>query len=156
MEHARREKRMDRDTESRKETVYIGGHHVRFEYDVIAIRDIDRSCGSESVKNADSYLRAVAFRGNMYCAIVDEVAFVAGTFGKDHFRLAEIAVKQENQGQGIGRFMINMIRQECYRRGKHKITLRTAKDETAHQFYQKIGGSVVGIKGNDYEIQIIM
>ena len=90
----------------------------------------------------------------MYCAIVDESAFIAGTFAKTHFRLAEVAVMAEKQGRGLGRFMINMIKSECAKRGIRKITLRTSKDETAYQFYQKIGGRVVGIKGNDYEVEI--
>ena len=90
----------------------------------------------------------------MYCAIVDDVAFIAGTFGKEHFRLAEMAVKTEFKHQGYGSFMIKLVKAACARRGKTRITLRTSKNETAFEFYQKIGGSVVGENGDDFEVVI--
>ena len=53
----------------------------------------------------------------MLCAIVDETAYVAGTFGKKHFRLAEMAVKESQQRQGLGRFMIGLLKTACAEKG---------------------------------------
>lgn len=42
----------------------------------------------------------------------------------------------------------------CRENGLEKITFRTSKEESAINFYRKMGGVVVGEKGNDWEVEI--
>lgn len=73
---------------------------------------------------------------------------------RKHFRLYELAVKEEHQKEGYGVAMITRIKQLCRKHGTEKITLRTSKTESAIDFYKRIGGTIVGEKGDDYEVEI--
>ena len=118
------------------------------------IDDIAKNCGADSVKNTISYLRVPFIGGaGFVCEIFDDVAFFAGTMCKKHFRLYEMAVREDYQRKGYGRAMILRMRQLCQKAGVEKITLRTSKNETAIQFYKKLGGRIVGEKDNDYEVE---
>lgn len=88
------------------------------------------------------------------CEIFDDVGFFAGTMCRKHFRLYELAVKEGAHGGGYGTAMIMRIKQLCQKHGAEKITLRTSKDESAIEFYKKIGGTIVGVKDNDFEVEI--
>lgn len=125
-------------------------------YDKEIIKDIAKNCGSKNVKSTYSYLD---FANNRYkdifvCEIIDECAFFAGFYGKKHFRLMELAVKQDCQGKGYGTAIIIRMRKLCQENNLNKITLRTSKDETALEFFKKQGGVITGEKGNDFEMEI--
>lgn len=89
-----------------------------------------------------------------WCEIVDDAAFYAGTFGKKHFRLYEMAVSKEAQGKGYGTICLERLKMLCQQRGISKITLRTSRNETAIDFWRKHGGVIVGINGEDWEVEI--
>lgn len=125
-------------------------------FDKKTVEEIARMCGADSVRGSISYISAPFIRENknFLCEVFDERAFFAGTMCKKHFRLYELAVKDEEHGKGYGKAMLLRIKQLCRQRGVQKITLRTSKDETAIDFYKKIGGTIVGEKDGDYEVEI--
>ena len=123
---------------------------VRIGYDEEKIKEIARESGSKAVKESVAYLRVANHQNRLYCEIWNEEAFFAVTFGKSHTRLYEMAVKESGQRKGYGRAMITRMKQL----GQNKITLRTAKDETAIDFYRKLGGRITGETGTDYEVEI--
>lgn len=120
------------------------------------INQIARASGAESVKDAANWLRVPFCRGwaNFFCEIVDDVAFYAGTFEKKHFRLYEMAVSKEAQRKGYGTICLERLKRLCQQRGIAKITLRTSRNETAIDFWRKHGGVIVGINGEDWEVEI--
>ena len=123
--------------------------------DVKKARSIAKDSGSDELKHSE-YLRAAAWRAGdkMLMEVFDDVAYYAGIFQKEHFRLIEIAVKTEMQGKGYGRMMMRRIIQKCRAKGIHRITLRTSAEETAHEFYKKFGAVVTGLHDGDYEMEI--
>ena len=125
-------------------------------YDRAIIAEIAKGCGSKNVKSTYSYLDVANYRsgGKFFCEIFDDCAFYAGNIGKKHFRLVETAVKQDAHGKGYGTMMIIRMKQLCKKNGLEKITLRTAKDETAVHFFRKCGGVITGEKGTDFEMEI--
>lgn len=127
-------------------------------YDAKTISRIAKASGAYSVKEAATYLRVPCYRagGRFLCEVIDDVAFYAGSFGKTHFRLYEMAVIEDKQREGYGTFMIMRIKQLCQKKGIPKITLRTSKEETAIDFYRRQGGKIVGEKDNDWEVEILL
>lgn len=123
--------------------------------DVKKARSIAKDSGSDELKHSE-YLRAAAWRAGdkFLMETFDDVAYYAGVFGKDHFRLVEIAVTAEMQGRGYGRMMMRRIVQKCRARGVHKITLRASAEEGAAGFYKKFGAVVTGLHDGDYEMEI--
>ena len=125
-------------------------------FDKAKVEDIAKNCGADSVEKSVSYISAPFISGNkgFICELFDDVGFFAGTMCKKHFRLYEIAVKEEAHGNGYGKAMILRISQLCRKSGVEKITLRTSKKESAIDFYRRIGGIIVGEKKGDYEVEI--
>ena len=124
-------------------------------FDEKKLYSIAKNCGSDSVRKTVNYLRVPAHNSNGFiCEVLDDVAFFGGVMCKKHFRLYEMAVDKEYQGSGYGTAMIMRMKQLCRKAGAEKITLRTSKEESAIGFYYRIGGRIVGDKGNDYEVEI--
>lgn len=120
--------------------------------------EICKASGSKSVRESSAYLRR-AYHDNpdkMYCEIHDGVACFAGTICKKHFRLLEIAVREEEQGNGYGTLMLNRIKRLCIREGLTKITFRANANEPAVDWYLKHGGIVIGKKQDDYCMEIMV
>ena len=125
-------------------------------YNKTKLQEIAANCGSKTVKSTISYLDAPFIKGAkcFYVEIIDDIAFFAGNITKTHFRLYEMAVKEEGQKKGYGRIMVLRMKKLCQKHNIPKITCRTSKEETAIDFYRKIGGVIVGEKENDYEVEI--
>ena len=126
-------------------------------YDKEVIKKIAKNCDSKNVKSTYSYLDVANYRSkeNFFCEIIDDCSFFAGIICKNHFRLIETAVISDCQSKGYGSLMIIRMKKICKSKGLKKITLRTSKEETAFEFFLKQGGTIVGEKGNDYEMEII-
>lgn len=143
----------DRLQEHRKDDVKF-----RRAYDLPVFKAIAKESGSAILEKETGYLdRAKFFGGKQFVSeMLGDFAFYAGTIGKKHFRLIEIAVKQSEQGKGYGRLMMFRIIALCRKRGLNKITLRTNRTENAVNFYKRFGGEITGIKGEDYEMEILI
>lgn len=124
-------------------------------YDKNAISRIANNCGSKSLKSEISYLGVQVYRSKEKIIIetIDETAFFAIYLGKKHIRLIFIAVEEENQGKGYGKIMFRRIVSIAKEKGIQKITFRTSMSENAIDFYEHIGAKVIGISGNDYEME---
>ncbi len=149
---------MARNTPGAEEDVHTdGADNMKIErgYNREKVVQIAKDCGAKSVRDTVSYLDLAAYRSRdkFVCEILDDVAFFAGMMCKKHFRLYEMAVVETAQRKGYGRAMITRMRQLCQKSGASKITPRTSKEETAIQFYKKLGGKIVGEKENDYEVE---
>lgn len=126
-------------------------------FDLRTIEHIIKQAGSPSLKKEAAYLRTAKFfgKGKFKCGIISGGAgFYAGTLNKEHFRLVSIAVVEKEHGKGYGTAMMLEIIKQCRRRKIKKITLRTNRQEQAVNFYKKFGGKIVGINGEDYEMEI--
>lgn len=125
-------------------------------YEKDIIKDIAKQCGSKNVKSTYSYLDVMNYhsKGKFKCEIIDDCAFFAGSIAKHHFRLIEMAVKEGTQKKGYGTLLIMRMKKLCIKNNLSKITLRTSKEETAINFFEKQGAKIIGEKGNDYEMEI--
>lgn len=129
---------------------------VRAVFDEERANYIAKNCGSKSVKGSIAYLRRANFNNpsKFVCEFIDEVAFFAGSICRSHFRLYEIAVLSEYQGQKYGMACMMRIIKLCKEKGLDRITLRVSKSEGALGFYKKYGGTIVGDKQEDWEVEI--
>ena len=129
---------------------------ISYGYDRSKIKEIVSRCGSKNVKTTYSYLDVLNFysKNKFFCAIIDDCCFFAGSFGKGHFRLVEMAVIEEQQKMGYGKAMMILMKQICRNKGAEKITLRTSKNEKAINFFKKQNAKVIGEIKNDYEMEI--
>ena len=120
------------------------------------VLEIARNCGSKSVKGSIAWLRRAHFNNpdKFICEIADGVAFWAADICKTHMRLYEIAVREDCHGKGYGKAMLMRMLKVCKEKNLSRITFRTAKDETAVEFYKRFGGVITGDKGNDWEMEI--
>ena len=118
-----------------------------------AIKRICFNCGSDNVKDAQAYIRFVAFRQrDVLCEVLDEQAFYVCYFGKKHCRLVELAC--ENHGNGYGTVCLERVAAACKERGIGKITFRCSESEGYAGFYIRHGAVITGRKGGDYEMEL--
>jgi len=129
---------------------------IERKFDEKVVEDIARKCGSKSVRQSIAWLRRAHYNNpdKFVCEILDGVAFWAADICKTHMRLYEIAVREDIQRGGYGRAMMVRMFKTCKANKLNRITFRTAKDETALEFYKKFGAIVVGDKGEDWEVEI--
>lgn len=132
-----------------------GNYNVKYDFDYFLIKKIADNCGSKTVKNSIGYLSFIHYhtKNKFWCMIVDESAFIAGTFAKNHFRLIEIAVDKEKQNAGYGKFMLSELFQECISKNVYQVTFRTPMNESSHLWYEKLGAKKIGITKDDYEMR---
>lgn len=127
----------------------------RIPWDDPLVRDVSYDCGSDSVRSAYSYIRAVAFRNSRWlCEALGNVGYYFGYFGRSHFRLVEIAVRSGEQGNGYGSAILGRIVQRCRKEGAERITLRCSIGEGNWPFYVMHGFCIVGEKAGDYEMEL--
>lgn len=147
---------MDRDTNRLQEAVQADwSYNVRYDFDLDVVTDIIKKSGSKRLKNTIQYFRFVRYysQDKFFSIIVDDSAFLAGTFAKSHFRLIDIAVKKDLQNLGYGKLMLCLLFQQCIENNIYVVTFRTAKDEPAFLWYKKLGAKIVGTNKNDYEMR---
>lgn len=131
---------------------------IETKYEKKKVEEIAKNCGSKSVKSSYTYLDKMYYYNpsKFVCVIVDDCAFFAGTLCKKHFRLLELAVKEENQKMGYGKKLMGMMKQMCRKKEIEKITFRTSRQEDALYFYERMGAKIVKMKDEDFEMEIIL
>lgn len=85
-----------------------------------------------------------------------EIGFYYGVRNKTSYRLVAIAVIEPMQNNGFGAYMLADLIERCSRFGFEKITLRTYKNGRAVRFWEKMGAVIVGEKGDDYEMKMVL
>lgn len=123
-----------------------------------AVEFICRNCGDKHMIQSSTYLRAARyFAGNKFvCEVFNNHGFYYGIKNKTTFRLIAIAVLKSEQGKGLASSMMCRIVECCERHGLKAITLRTQKSGSALRFWLKWGAVIVGEKGDDYEMKIVL
>lgn len=114
------------------------------------------NCGSPVSKTAYNYFRTALYysREKVWSEILDDRALYFATRSRDHVRLIEIAVREEYQGQGVGKEVLFRLLSRVKAAGLSKLTFRTPIVEEAANFWLHIGARIVGLKGDDYEMVI--
>lgn len=123
-----------------------------------AIASIARDCGDDTMKESASYIQTARYFGGekFRCYLFGDKAFYYGIRGKAHFRLIAIAVRKEFQKSGVATALLSHIILMCEREHLGSITLRTHKHGKALPFWTKMGAVIVGEKGDDYEMKIVL
>lgn len=125
-------------------------------YDDKIARQICYDCGSPVSKAAYNYFRAALHynRDKVWTEILDDYAMYFATVASDHVRLIEIAVRKQHQCEGMGRKVLFRLLSRMKQAGLYKLTFRTPIDEEAANFWLHVGARIVGLKGNDYEMEL--
>ena len=129
-------------------------------YDDKAVKEICYNCGSPTAKQSYNYFRRIAYVtggkvwGKVWGKGDTPVAFYYATRCRDHVRLIEIAVREEYKRQGIGKMALFDLLCRMKQAGLYKLTFRTPIDEEAADFWLHMGARIVGLKGNDYEMEL--
>ena len=125
-------------------------------YDDKIARQICYDCGSPVSKAAYNYFRAALHynRDKVWAETLDDSAMYFATVAADHVRLIEIAVRKQHQGEGVGRKVLFRLLSRMKQAGLYKLTFRTPIDEEAANFWLHVGARIVGLKGNDYEMEL--
>lgn len=121
-----------------------------------AAKEICYGCGSDISKQTYAYFRTALFYNadKVMSEIYDGKALYFATRAKNHIRLIEIAVLSEYQGGGIGRIVLSRLLTRAKALGITRITLRTPINEKAAEFWLHIGAKIIGLKDNDYEMEL--
>lgn len=129
-------------------------------YDASAAKDICYHCGSPVAKQSYNYFRRLIFAtpDKIWCKVWynggTPAAFYFANRCRDHVRLIEIAVREQYQGQGIGRKVLFDLLSAMKQAGLYKLTFRTPIGEDAQNFWCHIGARIVDVKGEDYEMEL--
>ncbi len=120
---------------------------------------ICRACGNDGTRFL-SWLRKLEyvsrFRTGSYLAYAwGDQGFYAGTWNKEGFRLAAIAVVPEARRQGLGTTMLRHLLFSMQNAGRRRLTFRCAAGSPAEQWWLKRGARPIGRKGSDVEMEII-
>lgn len=96
------------------------------------------------------------YYGKYWCEIYDTRAFYFATVARTHIRLIGIAVKDDCKGQGIGKATLYRLLQRMAEAGVDTLTFRTSMHEDAQHFWLKQGAKIMDVKGDDYEINMLV
>jgi len=126
-------------------------------YDKQVIKDVCCNCDSSVSKKSYSYIdymQHCLHADKVLCECYGDRGFFFATKAKAHARLIEIAVRNEYKGQGLGKQLLFRLLQRMKKEGLYKLTFRTPIDESAQDFWLHIGAKIVGLKDNDYVMEL--
>ncbi len=126
-------------------------------YDKQVIKDVCCNCDSPVSKKSYSYIDYMQHclpAEKIYCECYGEQGFFFATKAKAHARLIEIAVRNEYKGKGLGKQLLYRLLQRMKKDGIFKLTFRTPIDEPAQDFWLHQGAQIVGLKDNDYVMEL--
>lgn len=127
--------------------------------DESVIHDICYCCGSYSMKQTYAYIRRAihlsSTSGTQVVYETDGTAFYLAIVARTHLRLIALAVSKGSQGNGIGTAAVARLKAIALGMGRHRITFRTSMSERAKDFWLRQRAKIVGIKGEDYEMELL-
>jgi len=149
---------MERSEERTEKTVYGIRDNLTFRIaeDTKELEYICKRSGSKRVKSTCSYLSVAKWQAKekFFAEILNDFGFFAGTFNKHHFNLIDLAVLEEEHGNGYGTILVRRMKKRCREKDIHLIKLRTSMGETAVDFWQKQGAEITGYKEDDFTMEI--
>lgn len=133
-------------------------------YNDNAVKEICYNCNSDTAKKSYNYFRRMEYitGGKVWEKVISKVmykdeipiAFYYANKARKHYRLVEIAVRKDYQGQGIGKKMLFRLLSQMKSDGVDTLTFRTPINEQAQFFWLKMGATITGVKGDDYEMEL--
>ena len=126
-------------------------------YDKQVIHDVCHNCDSPVSKKSSSYIEYMHHclpEDKVFCECYGDRGFFFATKAKGHARLIEIAMSTKYKGQGLGKRLLYRLLSRMKAEGLYKLTFRTPIDEPAQDFWVHMGARIVGLKDNDYEMEI--
>lgn len=126
---------------------------------LIELKKINDKCGSKKLKKTFEYLRLIFYHSpkeKIISEIIPNVAYYVATINQKNIRLIDIAVNKEYQKRGIGKFLLNRIKQVAKYKGLNKITLRTSMEEKAFLFWLSQGFIETGVSEEDIEMELTL
>ena len=126
---------------------------------VLTAKDVNRiarNSGSDALKDASSWYRFLSYRSGekFFGFIVDDTAFLFGSFAKKHFRLAEIAVEQKNQKKGYGALLLSAVVDAMKKEGPFRLCdCVSKKNLPSLKTHEKCGFRIVSEEGYDYLLE---
>lgn len=127
--------------------------------DVKLLERLCKESGSASVAKEAAYIRRAIWLTkdkpqNLWCEIYDNLGFYMCTQCKSHVRGILTVVHKEHQGKGLGKIINDRRLQRMYKEGIDTFKFRTNINEKAIDFWVRQGAKIVGLKGNDYEMEL--
>lgn len=125
-------------------------------YDDKTVNSICYNSGSPVTKQTYAFFRRMLYISGdkVWSEMLDDKGFYFATRGREHVRLIEIAVREEYQKQGVGKEVLFRLLSRMKAAGLYKLTFRTPIVEEAANFWLHVGARIVGLKGDDYEMEI--
>lgn len=130
------------------------------------VKEICKDCGSPTAKNSYSFFNRMIYvtKGNVWEKVWSKVwsdngepvGFYFATRCRDHVRLIEIAVRTKYKKKGIGKGLLLSLLQRMKEQNLNKLTFRTPIYEEAINFWLHMGAKIVGLKNNDYEMELLI
>lgn len=120
------------------------------------LKKICKQCGSNALKKTFEYLKILFYftkPEKVISEYIPDVAYYVATISKQHIRIVDIGVVENSQHKGIGKILLDRVIEQANHLKIDKITLRTSSYETAFIFYLKMGFNVVGMTGDDLEME---
>lgn len=107
---------------------------------------------------SSAYMRTARYHNpeKFWLCIIPEKGFLYGLRCQHHFRLIAIAVVKESQGTGVATCLLQKLYELCDKYDLGQITFRTHKHGSAINFWKKNGAAIIGEKGEDYEMKIVL
>lgn len=137
---------------------------IVWERDKDTVKAICYGCGSAMTRKHYAFVDSIyryekrggkgwdkrAFKAELY----GNIGMYVCTAAKDHWRLIEIALKADCQGKGMGRMLLNRLLLRMKENGVCRLTFRTSMKEAALKWWLDNGASIVGTKGQDFEMEL--
>lgn len=127
--------------------------------DVRLLENLCRDSGSPSVAREAAYIRKAIWLTkdkpqNLWCEIYDDIGFYLCTRCKSHVRGILTVVHKDYHGHGIGKIINDRRLLRMKYCGIQTFKFRTNINERAINFWQRQGARIVGLKGDDYEMEL--
>lgn len=129
------------------------------ESDIKLLERLCRESGSKSVKREAAYIRRAIFLTkdkpqNLWCWIYDDCAFYMCTQCKRHIRGILTVVHKDMHRKGLGKLINNHRLMLMKYNGIDTFKFRTNQSEDAIKFWLAQGAKIVGVNGDDFEMEL--
>lgn len=122
------------------------------------LHDICYSCSSGVLKKTYVYIRRCVYMhpNKTVCDIFNGTdAFFLGVYGKSHLRGVGIAVKDTAKGCGLATSIVAYEIAKARAAGLRRMTLSTPINESAVEFWKKVGARIIGKGKDEWQMEML-